>query len=156
MTGEANNIKYSVEPQQIDLGAILYNKTVERDIVISNNGKVPYEFAINSSRLSRPSIVDVSPRNGVVGPGQKETVKLKVRGVGKLVARHSSILEPATAMCLSLLCRYHLGCLIFFLRPFWWRLHTLNQLHCCCPWRASTQPSAWACHGPRTSSLTAA
>ena len=79
MSGESNNIKYSVEPQQIDLGATLYNKTVERDLVISNNGKVPYDFNVNTSRLSRPSIIEPTPRSGVVGPGQKETVKLKVR-----------------------------------------------------------------------------
>ena len=90
MSGESNNIKYSVDPQQLDLGSTLYNKPVERDLVISNNGKVPSDFAINTSRLSRASIVEPTPRSGVVGPGQKETVKLKVgicRGVWTSAAK---------------------------------------------------------------------
>ena len=78
MSGESNYIKYSVEPQQFNLGAVLYNKTVEQALVITNSGKVPYDFNVNTSQLSRPSIVEPVPRNGVVGPGHKTTIKLKV------------------------------------------------------------------------------
>lgn len=78
MTGESNNIKYIVEPQFIDMGQQLYSKTMEREFVITNNGKVPFDFNINTRLLSRPSIVTPSPKSGVVGPGQKETVKLRV------------------------------------------------------------------------------
>lgn len=87
MSGESNNIKYSVEPQSIDLGRVLYNKAVERDLVITNSGKVPYDFNINTSRLSRPSIIEPSPRSGVVGPGQRAIIKLKV-------SAHTYTLQP--------------------------------------------------------------
>ena len=39
MSGESNNIKFSVEPQQLDLGLQLYNRVAERDLVIFNSGK---------------------------------------------------------------------------------------------------------------------
>eukprot|EP00798_Chlamydomonas_sp_ICE-L_P006741 gene6741-3411_t len=78
MTGESNNIKYSVEPQFIDMGPVLYDKTVEKEIVIANNGKVPFDYRINCSNLQRSSVVTPVPASGVVGPGQKEVVKLKI------------------------------------------------------------------------------
>jgi hydrocephalus-inducing protein len=81
MSGESNYIKYSVEPQRIDMGTVPYSKMVEQALVITNNGKVPYDFNIDTSQLSRPSIVEPSPRKGVVGPGLKTTIKLKVRRV---------------------------------------------------------------------------
>ena len=78
MSGESNNIKFSVEPQQLDLGLQLYNRVAERDLIIFNSGKVPYDFCINTSLLSRQSVVEPVPRSGLVGPGHKETIKLKV------------------------------------------------------------------------------
>ncbi|GFH15841.1 rhodanese domain-containing protein [Haematococcus lacustris] len=78
MSGESNNIKYAVEPQFVDMGQQLFNKTVEREVVISNQGKVPFDYAINMRLLSRPSIASASPSSGVVGPGHREVVKLRV------------------------------------------------------------------------------
>ncbi len=40
MSGESNNIKFAVEPQSFDLGLQPYNRVTERDLVITNNGKV--------------------------------------------------------------------------------------------------------------------
>ncbi len=40
MSGESNNIKYNVEPQFIDMGLQLFDKSIERDLLITNNGKV--------------------------------------------------------------------------------------------------------------------
>ena len=82
MSGESNNIKFSEEPQQLDLGLQLYHRVAERDLVIFNSGKVPYDFCINTSLLSRQSVVEPVPRSGLVGPGHKETIKLKVGGTG--------------------------------------------------------------------------
>ena len=40
MSGESNAIKYSLEPQFIDMGLQLFDRSVDRDLVITNNGKV--------------------------------------------------------------------------------------------------------------------
>lgn len=130
MAGESNNIRYSVEPQFVDLGQQLYDKPAETEITITNQvraavravcggpggtcgglgracralqrtrerlgqlartrtpgrahttataqGKVPFPFSINTRCLSRPSVVTVSPREGVVSAGAREVVKLRV------------------------------------------------------------------------------
>jgi hydrocephalus-inducing protein len=36
MSGESNNIKYNVEPQFVDMGQQLYNKSVDKEVVIAN------------------------------------------------------------------------------------------------------------------------
>ncbi|PNH08880.1 Hydrocephalus-inducing protein [Tetrabaena socialis] len=78
ISGESNNIKYSVEPQLMDFGIQLYDRTVEREMTLVNSGKVPFTFAFNMSRLSRPGIVEATPLSGTIAPLSKETIKLKV------------------------------------------------------------------------------
>ncbi|GIL73964.1 hypothetical protein Vretifemale_3957, partial [Volvox reticuliferus] len=78
LSGESNNIKYSVEPQMLDFGIQLYDRTVERELTLSNSGKVPFTYNFNFTRLSRIGIVEAVPVSGTVAPLTKETVKLKV------------------------------------------------------------------------------
>ncbi|KAF5830389.1 hypothetical protein DUNSADRAFT_14652 [Dunaliella salina] len=78
MTGESNNIRYAVEPQFLDLGQQLYDKQLEAELTIANLGKVPFNYAINTRQLSRPSVIQVSPMAGEVQAGQKEVVHLRV------------------------------------------------------------------------------
>ncbi|EFJ42226.1 hypothetical protein VOLCADRAFT_67248 [Volvox carteri f. nagariensis] len=78
MSGESNNIKYSVEPQLLDFGIQLYDRTVERELTLSNSGKVPFTYTFNFTRLSRPGIVEAVPVTGTVAPLTKETVKIRV------------------------------------------------------------------------------
>lgn len=79
LSGESNNIKYSVEPQVLDFGVQLYDRTVERELTLSNSGKVPFNYTFNFSRLSRLGIVEAVPPSGTVAPLTKEVVKLKAR-----------------------------------------------------------------------------
>ncbi len=37
MSGESNNIKYSVEPQFVDMGQQPFNKSADKEIVITNS-----------------------------------------------------------------------------------------------------------------------
>jgi hydrocephalus-inducing protein len=39
---------------------------------------VPFDFNINTRLLSRTSVILPSPRSGVIAPGQKESVRLRV------------------------------------------------------------------------------
>lgn len=41
-------------------------------------GKVPFDFTIDTSQLTRPGIIVASPSNGTVNGGQKAHVKLRV------------------------------------------------------------------------------
>ena len=40
--------------------------------------QVPFDFKVNLSQLSRPSIVEASPMSGKVQAGEKARIKLKV------------------------------------------------------------------------------
>ncbi len=51
---------------------------VDREIVVSTSGKVPFDFHVNTSACSRPSVVEPTPRRGVVGPGSSVAVRLRV------------------------------------------------------------------------------
>lgn len=78
MSGESNYIKYTVEPQSIDVGSQPFDKATERELVINNQGKVPFDFHVNTRMLQRLGSVEPLPRKGSIGPGQKGTIRLKV------------------------------------------------------------------------------
>lgn len=59
MSGESNNIRYSVEPQFLDLGQQQYDRVLESELTIANQGKVPFVYSINTRLLSRPSVITV-------------------------------------------------------------------------------------------------
>ena len=67
-----------MEPQQIDVGAAVFDRASERELVLQNNGKVPFEFCMLREELSRPGIVECNPEKGVAAAGQHVTIKLKV------------------------------------------------------------------------------
>lgn len=81
-----------MEPQQIDVGAAVFDRASERELVLQNNGKVPFEFRLLREELSRPGIVECYPEKGLAAAGQHVTVKLKVR------------LYAALPLCLSWPC----------------------------------------------------
>lgn len=56
-------------------------QAAEKELTIHNQGKVPFDFRVNTEGLSRPGIVEPIPRSGVVAPGQKLAVKLKLSPV---------------------------------------------------------------------------
>ncbi|KAK9824158.1 hypothetical protein WJX72_008157 [[Myrmecia] bisecta] len=78
LSAESSSIKYSVEPGQLDVGLVPYDRMTEKEVVLQNQGRVPFLYKVNTSGLSRPDIVEVSPASGSVGPGQKETIRFRV------------------------------------------------------------------------------
>lgn len=70
--------RYTVEPQLVDIGPMLFDRASEKDITIHNKGKVKFEYDVDTSALSRPGICEVSTKSGSVLPGQHAVLKLKV------------------------------------------------------------------------------
>lgn len=70
--------RYTVEPQQVDVGQVPFDKTVEKEVIIHNGGKVPVPFKVQAGNLSRPNVVEVMPATGTVGPGAHLALKLTV------------------------------------------------------------------------------
>lgn len=83
LSGESSTIQFSLEPREMDLGQQLYDRTVERELVLWNQGKVAIQYDIDLLSLSRPGVVVVLPTKfglpGTLPAGQKETFRLKVR-----------------------------------------------------------------------------
>ena len=70
--------RFALEPQQIDVGATVFDRATERELVLQNHGKVPFEFRMMTEELSRPGIVECHPEKGVAAAGQHVTINLKV------------------------------------------------------------------------------
>jgi len=62
--GESNLVTYRLSTKEIDFGEVAYNESSSRDFFIENIGKVPFEFAINLSTVSRPGLIECSAMNG--------------------------------------------------------------------------------------------
>ena len=76
---ESSVIKFAVEPQLIELGHMAYNRVVDKEVVVVNQGKVPFSFRVNLDTLSRGSVVaDCSSLGGTIAAGGREILKLKV------------------------------------------------------------------------------
>lgn len=79
LVAESNSIKYHVDTTEIDLGCQLYDRTTEREITIWNQGKVPFDYNFNMKLLLHKSSIECLPSSGRIGPGHKESVKVKVQ-----------------------------------------------------------------------------
>ena len=67
-----------MEPQIVDIGPVLFDRVSEKEISIHNRGRVQFGYDVDTNGLSRPGVCDVTPKTGVVMPGQHALLKLKV------------------------------------------------------------------------------
>lgn len=79
LVGEASYISYKLSANEIDFGEVSYCNNASDNFYIENVGKVPFEFNINLSTLSRPGMLEVSPMNGKIMSGERFRVALKFR-----------------------------------------------------------------------------
>ena len=77
ITGDSNYVSYRLSANEIDFGEIAYNESTTKDFIIENIGKVPFEFNINLSTISRPGVVECSPVSGKVVAGEKFKINVK-------------------------------------------------------------------------------
>jgi hypothetical protein len=91
LTGESNSIKYEVSPQFFDCGLQPYDRALERELHISNTGKVAFDYSIDLSHLSRPGVIEMSAMTGKVAAGDKAHIKFKVAQLLRLIsAKHAT------------------------------------------------------------------
>lgn len=75
--GDSNLVTYRLSTKELDFGEVPYNESSTREFVIENVGKVPFEFNINLSTVSRPGLLECSTMVGKVLAGEK--FKITVR-----------------------------------------------------------------------------
>jgi hydrocephalus-inducing protein len=66
ISGESNNVAFRLSTNNLDFGEVAYNESQPRDFYIENVGKVPFEFNINLSTLSRQGVIECSHMTGKV------------------------------------------------------------------------------------------
>ena len=62
---------------ELDYGEVAYNESSTKEFFIENIGKVPYEFNINLSTVSRPGLIECSHMSGKVIAGERFKVNVK-------------------------------------------------------------------------------
>jgi hypothetical protein len=62
---------------ELDYGEIPFNESSSKEFFIENIGKVPFEFNINLSTVSRPGIIECSHMTGKVIAGERFKVIVK-------------------------------------------------------------------------------
>jgi hydrocephalus-inducing protein len=75
--GDSSNVSFKLSTQEIDYAEIPYNESSSKEFYIENIGKVPFEFNINLSTVTRQGIVECSHMNGKVIAGEKFKVVVK-------------------------------------------------------------------------------
>jgi len=75
--GESSFVDFKLSTQELDYGAIPYNESSSKEFFIENIGKVPFEFGINLSTVSRPGIIECSHMSGKVIAGERFRVVVK-------------------------------------------------------------------------------
>eukprot|EP00898_Chlorokybus_atmophyticus_P005824 jgi/Chlat1/6242/Chrsp44S05765 len=78
MEAEAGMIKYSLDVMSIDAGATLFCRPVEKEFYLANTGKVPFDFRVDTSPLSRAGVVQVHPLGGVLAGGDRQRFLVRV------------------------------------------------------------------------------
>jgi len=77
ISGDSNTMGYKLSVNEIDFGEVPYNESTTKEFFIENFGKVPFEFNINLSTVSRPEIIECTPLSGKVVSGER--FKISVR-----------------------------------------------------------------------------
>lgn len=75
--GESSFVDFRLSTNELDYGEIPYNESSSKDFFIENIGKVPFEFSINLSTVSRPGIIECSHMSGKVIAGERFRVVVK-------------------------------------------------------------------------------
>lgn len=79
LVGESSFVSYKLSTNELDFGELTYCQSETKEFHIENVGKVPFEFNINLSTVSRPGMVEVTPMTGKVMSGERFRVNVKFK-----------------------------------------------------------------------------
>eukprot|EP00929_Paragymnodinium_shiwhaense_P007666 TRINITY_DN111574_c0_g1_i1.p1 TRINITY_DN111574_c0_g1~~TRINITY_DN111574_c0_g1_i1.p1 ORF type:complete len:5027 (+),score=1455.52 TRINITY_DN111574_c0_g1_i1:94-15081(+) len=100
LRGSASNCQYRLDKQELDFEEIPFTDIEEKEILLTNPGKVAATFNFNLSEVSRPFVVDITPPSGVIRPEEKVRCMVKFRAgipdkVSETVLVEVAHFEPA-------------------------------------------------------------
>jgi hydrocephalus-inducing protein len=74
LMGESSFVSHRLSTYELDFGEVPYNDTVPKEFYVENIGKVPFEYNINLSTISRPGVIECHPMSGKVMNGERAKV----------------------------------------------------------------------------------
>ena len=77
LKGDSSTITFKLSADEIDFGEIPYSDSASREFYVENAGKVPFEFNVNLSTVSRAGLIEAYPMSGKVMKGEKFRVVIK-------------------------------------------------------------------------------
>jgi len=77
IAGDSSFMSKHLSTTELDFGEVAYNESANKEFFIENIGKVPFEFSINLSTVSRPGLVECIPMSGKVIAGDKFSVTVR-------------------------------------------------------------------------------
>ena len=77
IAGDSSFVSHRLSVNELDYGEIPYNESSSKEFFVENVGKVPFEFNINLSTVSRPGLVECHPMTGKVINGEKYKIVVK-------------------------------------------------------------------------------
>jgi len=78
LKGSGGQIKYTMEPSELSLGGITFDKPTDTEILITNSGKVKIDFSLDTSSIFSPSFVVCTPSSGIVNTNDKVKIVINV------------------------------------------------------------------------------
>ena len=79
VSGSAHEIKHDVTPTFFNVGKAQFDRSIDRTLTVTNQGKVTFPFKINLDSVERPGLVICDPVFGEVNGGESFDIKVRVR-----------------------------------------------------------------------------
>eukprot|EP00210_Caulerpa_lentillifera_P003205 g3062.t1 len=71
LLGSSGQIEFSVEPKELTLKTCFFGQTVRKEIIVRNQGIVPFEFNVHFDQLQYPASLRCLPMTGTLFQGEE-------------------------------------------------------------------------------------
>ena len=104
LAGEASTVSYALNCSFLDFGKIVYTEFCEKELVLTNNGRVPFVFSFIKDQFSTPGLIEINPETGKIQANENLTIVLRFRpGIPNVFAEKLGLsvahFDPATITC---------------------------------------------------------
>jgi P pilus assembly chaperone PapD len=78
LLAEASAISYKLDRTMLDFGLQSYDAVEEKEVIISNTGRVDLNYQVRLTELSRLNVVEVVPMEGRIAPDAKQRLTVRL------------------------------------------------------------------------------
>ena len=78
LTAESSAVSWKLDRNRLDFGLQNYDRVEEKEVLLSNTGRVALTFSADKSLLSRKNVIEILPSGGTVLAGEKQRLVIRV------------------------------------------------------------------------------